>query len=149
HVALAGQYLDVITADGSTHQARIEKVDEKDDLALLKVENLAPDPQRAIKPSASDQLHTDQELIVFGHPDGSREVYASSGRLKERGQLKNLIPGIYNYNDAQELLKYTRSSDPKVADEAQQYLDSERLHLIINIHHGNSGSPTFDASGNM
>jgi S1-C subfamily serine protease len=41
------------------------------------------------------------------------------------------------------------TKDPDLSKDISDYLNSERLHVRMNIHHGDSGSPAVNASGEV
>lgn len=150
HVAAIDNYVDVLTNDGRHFHAKIEKLDTENDLALLKVIGIEENPSRALKPGSSKGLSKGDEVISFGRPDGYPETVASPGAFINRDQLGNLVTDTSRFPDLQHLIDAGKTTkDPVLAKEIADYLQSERLHMRMNIHHANSGSPLLDANGNL
>lgn len=142
HVALSGTYVDVYTPEGKRYSGQIEKVDEMNDLARIKLIGASADPTRALVPDATP-LKPDEELIAFGHPGGQQDVWASSGMFKQRAPLQTLVAND-RFPDFEEMKRLAQSSHPTLAAEAKNYLATERLQMRINIANGNSGSAVVD-----
>ncbi len=150
HVAAIDDYVDVFTNDGRHFHAKIEKLDTENDLALLKVEGIEPDPKRALKPGSSKNLAKSDEVISFGRPDGYPETVASPGVFINRDELGKLVTDKSRFPDLKKMIELGQTTtDPVLSREISNYLQSERLHMRMNIHHANSGSPLLDANGNL
>jgi hypothetical protein len=148
HVALSKDYVDVLLKDGKRYHTQIVKLDARNDLALLQIDEIPADPKHALKPDTTP-LKLGEELITFGHPDGAPDIWASPGVYKGKDSLQNLVPQPESFPDMKALKDLESSPDPFTAEEARQYLEAERLHQRTNIHNGNSGSPTFDLAGHL
>ncbi len=148
HVALSGSYTDVITADGKTYHAQLEKLDTANDLALLKVIGIAADPKLAMHPDATP-LQPNQDLIAYGHPGGAIDLSASPGYYLKKDDFDKSVVNADQTADLLWIREQAKSSNPTTASEAQAYLDAPRLELIMNIDHGNSGGPAVDTSGHL
>jgi len=149
HVAIVDSYVNVVTSDGKVYPAKVTKLDENDDLALLKVIGIKPDPERALKPAPTD-LKKEDELVAFGHPDGSDELVASPGHFLNRNELLKLVGDPSRFPDLVRMIKRGQATnDPELKKEIEDYLRSERLHARMNIHHANSGSPLLNDKGQL
>lgn len=150
HVAAIDNYVDVFTNDGKHYRAQIEKLSTENDLALLKVIGIEPDPKRALKPTSSDDVAKHDELVSYGHPGGSDEVVASPGVYLNRDTLEKQVGDPSRFPDLQAMIKLGKETkDPVLAREINDYLNAERLHSRMNIHHANSGSPMVNAKGEL
>ncbi len=150
HVGAIDPYVDVITNDGKTYHAKLEKLDDENDLALLKVIGIEQDPKRALKLASTSALEKSAELETFGRPDGSSDLVLSPGSYLARASLIDLIPDPERFKDLAALIKLGKETkDPQVAKEVSDYLGSERLHARMDIHHGDSGSPTLNSNGEL
>jgi S1-C subfamily serine protease len=148
HVALSGSYTEVITSDGKIYHARLEKLDTADDLALFKVIGISADPKRAMQPDTTP-LTGQEELLGYGHPSGADELWASPGHFHKQASFQDSLDPNVIYPDVDAIKKLEQSSDPTAASEAKQYLEAPRLEFIMNIQHGNSGSPVVDTNGHL
>jgi S1-C subfamily serine protease len=150
HVGAIDPYVDVITNDGKTFHAKLEKLDDKNDLALLKVIGIDQDPHRALKLASTAGLKKPDELEAFGRPDGDPDVVLSPGTFLSKDSLIKLIPDPGGFPDLAALIKLGKETvNPEIAKEVSGYLDSERLHARMNIHHGNSGGPAVNGQGEV
>lgn len=151
HVGAIDPYVDIITNDGKAFHAKLEKLDDINDLALFKVIGIDADPQRALKIAASSQdLKKADEIEDFGRPDGNSSVVLSPGGFLSRDSLINLIPNPQDFPDLKALIDLGKStSNPTVAKDVADYLASERIHARMDIHHGNSGSPAVNEQGEL
>ena len=150
HVAAIDSFVDVYTNDGKMYHAKIEKLDTENDLALLKVIGLEPDPTRALKPATSDGLQKYDELISFGHPGGDDDIVVSPGVYLNRDTLEKQVGDPERFPDLKAMIKLgNETRDRVLAKEIHDYLNSERLHARMNIHHANSGSPMINDKGEL
>lgn len=149
HVAAAGSYVNVKTQDGRRFAARIEKLDDTNDLALLKIEGIGKDPKRSIARGSSVSLAREQDLVAYSHPMGLEEVYASPGYFRHRGSLNSMLLDLNQFRDLKSILHSVDSTNPVEATAATNYMNADRLRLRINIMHSSSGSPLVDTTGSL
>jgi S1-C subfamily serine protease len=150
HVGAIDPYVDIITSDGKAYHARLEKLDDKNDLALLKVVGIDRDQARALTPVTTGDLKKADELETYGRPGGSDELVLSPGTYLSRGSLLSQIPDPERFPDLARLIKESKETkDPERAKEISAYLNAERIHARMNIHHGNSGSPALNSRGGL
>lgn len=149
HVAIIDAYVNVFTKDGKQYPAKVVKLDDDNDLAVLKLVGAKEDPERALKP-APHSLKKEDELFAFGHPDGSSEIVISPGSFLNRKSLSEQVGDPKSFPDLARIIKMGEdSNDPLLKKEVENYLASERLHARMNIHHANSGSPLVDSEGKL
>ncbi len=130
------------------YHTKLEKLDPINDLAKLKVLGIEADPTRAVEVDTTT-LAMDQEFVGYGHPGGSIELWASPGRFRQEDGFENLLKNDGTHPDLDAIKKLESSINKTTAREARQYLEAPRLEMIMNIDHGNSGSPVFDQDGKL
>jgi Trypsin-like serine proteases, typically periplasmic, contain C-terminal PDZ domain len=144
HVAGRAQgLLTVETHDHKRYKARIEKVDDINDLAILKLE-ADQKSDKTIKLGDSTKLQKGDQLFALGHPFGLRDTYISPGKFVERGRFDDLFesrdPKDRDWVTVQNLLK-----DPKLAGDATAYRGTKKLMIDAQTEPGNSGGPIVDS----
>src|SRR5262249_13099205 len=75
HVVQGKTEVSVVTTDGDSYRARIEKLDDINDLAVLKLEGLKPNSFKHLQLGSSDALKVDQSVYALGHPQGVRPTF--------------------------------------------------------------------------
>lgn len=155
HVVTAMPYLEVIGNDGKHYPAKIEKIDDINDLALLKIVGKESDPDNVlpIDKDTSD-LKNGDELTAFGYPKGFGhfELFANPGRYREHGTMLSFLPGkdISQYKDLVEMKKRAEEiNNPEYSKDVESYLNSARIRSSMAIFGGNSGGPVLDKDGNL
>lgn len=146
HVIGNAKSIEVITPSGEVFNARVSKVDEFSDLAVLDVEGLNA-PSKAVKLGASQALVRGDALVATGHPNGVRDAISTVGKFRSIESYKgvqsraeatmwmNIVDGMYP-NDV----------DPYRRD-AEKFLGTSRLDTRLAIDHGSSGGPVHNAQG--
>lgn len=153
HVVTAMPYLEVVTQDGKSYPARIEKIDELNDLALLEIIGKEPDSKNVLPIDKNTKdLKNGDELVALGYPKGFGhfDLFASPGRYREHGTMIGFLPGrdISRYTDLVEMKRRAdQINNPKYYDEVDKYLNSDRIRASMAIFGGNSGGPAVDANG--
>lgn len=153
HVVTAMPYLQVIDKDGQHYPAKIEKLDDINDIALLKVIGKKPDSDHVLKIDRNtSDLKNGDEITAFGYPRGfgQFQLFANPGRYREHGTMLGFIPGkdITQYSDLLEMKKRAEQlNDPKYTAEVEKYLNAPRIRNSMAIFGGNSGGPAVDRDG--
>src|SRR5277367_300115 len=86
HVVGGSKHVTVTTADGE-FAAEIERVDEINDLALLKVIGSKPVRAKALQLGNSDDLKDGAQVFGVGHPLGRPDIWLSPGSYTGNEQL--------------------------------------------------------------
>jgi S1-C subfamily serine protease len=150
HVGAIDPYVDIFTNDGKHYHAKLEKLDDVNDLALLKVIGIEKDPSRALKTANTSGMQKPDEIETFGRPDGSPQVVLSPGTYITRGALIDQIPDPNSFPDLAKIINWSHDNiNPELAKLASSYLSSERIHARMDIHHGDSGSPAVNSGGQL
>ncbi len=153
HVATALPYLEIITNDGKRYPAKIEKLDDINDLALLKIIGKKPDEDHVLKiDNDTSDLKNGDEVTAFGYPKGfgNFDLFANPGRYREHGSMLGFIPGkdISQYSDLLAMKELAEKiNDKTYSQEVEDYLNGPRIRNSMAIFGGNSGGPAVDANG--
>jgi hypothetical protein len=151
-----GQH-DLITVnshDGNTYKARIEKLDDINDLAVLRLEDGAHN-KASLKVGTSAGLATGADLYVVGHPEGRNDTYISPGLFQRRYPLNEIgkgmnIPDAPKSNEFSEMLKHAAGLYGAASQrDYDAYVSSERLDMFAHGRPGNSGSAVVDGKGEV
>ncbi len=161
HVVGNARSIDVATPSGEHFTARITKVDELSDLALLKVDGMNADSSRAVKFGSTADLKPYSQLFAVGHPNGVEQAQVSMGRFtslgtyegfigkEEANQWRQALPVFYGSETSPG--KYAAkpgSADYRAyVDDAEKYLAAGRVGAQLIIDHGNSGGLVQNAQG--
>jgi|GEM_PF-2655179 len=148
HVVLGNRHFSVVTNDGVEHKARLVKLDDVNDLAILHIEDAKPCEFKPVKLGTSKDLKPDDPVWALGHPRGWDPTYISPGyfRKKETGQdvldsenqvvrehAKGVIAGL----------------TPKERADVEAELKKPMQNAQVNIQKGNSGGALFDKDGKV
>ncbi|SRR5579875_777203 len=149
HCVQDAREVQVRTAGGDFYRARIEKLDDINDLAVLRLEDgKTPAGEKPVSLGASRQLRPDQPVYALGNPLGLDQVYISPGYFRRRETLGQLITADGG-KDEITLEKTLEQMTPLERREAQQVLNRTLIHGRVHIEPGNSGGPLIDAQGNV
>lgn len=153
HVVTAMPYLEIVTKDGKHYQGKIEKLDDLNDLAVVKVIGKDPNDKTSLKiDNDTSDLKDGDEVIAFGYPKGfgNFDLFANPGRYREHGTMLGFLPGkdASQYPDLQEMKNRAgQINNPAYSAEVEQYLNSARIRNSMAIFGGNSGGPAVDKDG--
>lgn len=147
HVVLNTKEHFAITPDGTKYRLQIEKMDDINDLAVMRPIGL-PKDNPFLKLAPDSKLKPLQPLYALGHPEGRRPAYISPGVYKAPSTTLELLAqitprGIRELGD--KLHEYT----PKELYDLKDSLDRQLVHSELQIRHGNSGGPLVDAAKNV
>ncbi len=148
HVVKNAPRVKVETSEGKSYVAEIEKIDDVNDLALLKVKGIEKSQSRGLELGASTNLTQGAEVFGLGHPDGSRLPWISPGKFQA---TKPMPDWVVNPEEGEwpQWVKAANAGDPNVAKMAQAYLTGDRMAAVIRGSHGSSGSPLMDSTGKV
>jgi len=148
HVVLGNTHFSVVTNDGVEHKARLVKMDDVNDLAILHVEDAKPCEFKPVKLGSSKELKPDDPVWAFGHPRGWDPTYVSPGyfRKNETGQdiLTSENQAVRDHAKA-----VISGLTPKERADAEAELKKPMQNAQVNIQKGNSGGALVDASGKV
>jgi S1-C subfamily serine protease len=148
HVVLGNRHLWVVTADGVEHKARLTKLDDINDLAILHIEDAKPCEFKPVTLGTSKDLTADQPVWALGHPKGWDPTYVSPGyfRKKETGQD---VLSVENSTVQEHARAVLAGLTPKEHAEADAELKKPMQSAAVNIQKGNSGGALIDRSGKV
>lgn len=147
HVVLGSKHIKVVTADGVTHQARMTKLDDINDLAILHIDGM----EGKLKPlnlGSSKSLKPDQPVWGFGHPQGWNSLYVEPGYFQRPEKGLDVLNG----EEQPQLLraqKLLNQMTPAEKQDACAELLRPMLRTMVNIQPGSSGGPLLDRGGNV
>lgn len=137
----ATDLLDITTIDHKQYKARIESLDDINDLAVLHLEDGAKGTT-ALKIGDPDALKKDEPVYALGHPLGKSDTYISPGTFYEKGAFDKVFASKDPADeDWQLFLKLTKSNNPATAADAQSVIKSTRVEALTQTEPGNSGGP--------
>lgn len=137
--------LTVETHDHKRYKARIEKLDDINDLAILRLEEGLKHEQ-ILPLGDSQKLKPGDKLFAVGHPLGLNDTYISPGSFKESGRFDQLFqsrdPNDSDWKAVEEML-----SVPNLAKDAALYRATQKLMVDLQTKPGNSGGPVVNSDG--
>jgi hypothetical protein len=137
---------------GQDYAAKLEKLDDKNDLAELHIIGLDADPSRAQKIKSNLHLVSGDPVVSVGVPGVHNETnYLSPGTLAKTSVLYNILtaPNTNNLDDAKRIADAYNSGNPGLSKDAEAIANSPRLILFQGGRPGQSGSPIVDADENL
>lgn len=141
--------LTVETFDHKLYKARVEKLDDINDLAILRLEGGAKNKE-TLKIGSSQTLKADEPLYALGHPEGRHDTYISPGKFTANGTFKELFahrdPKDVDWVYVERLLK---NPDPAIAADAHAYREAPKVMAEVQIEGGNSGGPLINNKGEV
>lgn len=155
HVVTAMPYLEIVTQDGRRYPGQIVKLDDLNDLAVVKAIGKDPNDKVSLKiDNDTTDLKDGDEVIAFGYPKGfgNFDLFANPGRYREHGNMLNFLPrkDISQYPDLNEMKKRAdQLNNPTYSAEVNKYLNGARIRNSMAIYGGNSGGPAVDANGTV
>ncbi len=148
HVVNGGNgVLTVETFDHKNYKARIEKLDDINDLAVLRLEGGAR-VKDTLKLGTSQTLTPNEPVYALGHPSARYDTYISPGTFTANGSFKELFesrdPKDVDWAYVAGLLK---SPSRAVVADARAYQESPKVMAEVQIEGGNSGGPLINGKG--
>lgn len=134
----------VETHDHKNYKARIEKLDDINDIAILRLEEDVKSKD-VLQLGESTNLKPGDPLYAIGHPQGRYDTYISPGVFKERGRFDVLFesrdPADRDWKSVADML-----TDPKLKGDATAYRATQKIMIDVQTQPGNSGGPVVDSS---
>jgi S1-C subfamily serine protease len=141
HVILGSGWQDVILPSGQEVRARVTKIDDVHDLAVLHIDSLDPTAQPSVPLGSTQDLQAGSRVWALGHPLGVRQDYISPGTVNSMQTLRQWEDDLHIY--------------PKSVREGAipSELEAAQTRILIDandhIEHGNSGGPLVDTNGKL
>ena len=145
HVVLGDSQIDIITADGKILPAKIDRLDDLRDVAILKTDG--PTPTDINVPKLNDaKIAPDQLVWALGHPNGWADTYISPGYCQYATNPYSVLylEGTAAVKQAQERLGLLT---PKESQDAKTSLNRQVESCQAHVEPGNSGGPVIDKDG--
>ncbi|HEY9714857.1 MAG TPA: serine protease [Chroococcales cyanobacterium] len=148
HVVLGENQVDVITKDGKAHAAKVVKIDDVDDVAILRIDGGTPADIKVPKLVPDEELQPDDQFWAIGHPQGLDPIYISPGYYQGDVTALEVIKneGTKALAHAEEFLE---NLTPKEFAEEKAALNRDLAQGKIHVEPGNSGGPVVDRDGNV
>jgi|AGTN01.3.fsa_nt_gi Trypsin-like serine proteases, typically periplasmic, contain C-terminal PDZ domain len=135
--------LTVETHDHKNYKARIEKLDDINDIAILRLEENVKS-KNVLQLGDSSTLRVGDPLYAIGHPLGKFDTYISPGVFKERGRFDVLFdtrdPKDRDWKSVTDML-----NDPKLREDAAAYRATQKIMVDVQTEPGNSGGAIVDS----
>jgi hypothetical protein len=139
-----------INYQGKLYPAVVEKIDDINDLAELKVIGLDADPSRSQKVGPVT-LTPNERVFSVGVPGVPDQVkYLNPGLLDHSDRLYNILtaPHVVSEETARIQAAFN-SGDPVMKQMAQDRANAPRFVMNQGVRSGESGSPIDDVEGNL
>lgn len=150
HVVNNTKSIEIVTPDGQKRNGHIVKLDDINDLAVVQVEGLKPDPSRVVDTMDTSVLTGGSMVFGLGTPqyDNSR-LFLSPGRAQALTTMQEIMSrtGAFEQRSTDgirptlgELLtRAYNSPDARERQDARSYLNSSRIDMVMGAFPGQSG----------
>lgn len=149
HVVHDSKELWVTTKDGKQYRGQIEKVDDIQDLAVVKLIGVKPGQYKPLESASSLSLQDMQSIYAFGHPHGSRSTFVSPGSFLRKTSMLDVLARQAGIDEVADLMRPEHY--PK-KDDFYDFRDNLTAPVIsgrMRLEGGNSGGPIVDQSGKV
>src|SRR5262249_23510354 len=119
HVVLNSHEVSVQGIDGYKYRARIEKLDDIHDLAVLKVDEKVDPKQAYVQFGPSASIKENDAVYALGHPWGLPDLYISPGQVRKLENESDAFSELGVTN----LSKDQKTSNPKDSADLKLELD--------------------------
>jgi hypothetical protein len=146
HVVEGEDQIDVILANGKTVPAKIDKLDDINDVAILKIDGGTPaDIKVPSLDDSDDDLKPDQSLWALGHPLGLNDTYISPGYFEFGTEPAGVVESEGS-KEIQRVNMLIGTMTPKERSDAHAALTRDVDECKLHVEGGNSGGPVINAS---
>lgn len=129
---------------GEYYRARIEKLDDINDLAVLRLDGDSKH-KTALQIGPSGNLKSGDPVYALGHPSGRQSTFISPGKFQQFTTLGDGLDPQHN-KVGPALDRFRFQASPQAVADAQRYFESPRLESNVRAERGNSGGPLVDSS---
>lgn len=141
HVVDKSKELTATTADGKLLRLQITKIDEINDVAILKP--VAPVHSKPVELATTHSLTKTSQAFAIGYPGGIAVAAISPGTFRSETGLFAMKVQAKN-TDVEAVAKRLASTrNPGY----KQHMEAPLLNFDMMTDHGSSGSPVLDANG--
>lgn len=144
HVVQGSNEHFVVTPDGTKYKLMLEKMDDINDVAVLRAVGLPAGARPFLQLAKDSALKPQQPLFAIGHPLGLRPAFISPGAYESRTTTLDFVLGIAP-NSMSSVSKRVYNWTPKEMSDLTDSMDRPLVHSLLHIRHGNSGGPLLDA----
>ena len=146
HVVEGEDQIDVVLANGRSFPARIDKLDDINDVAILKIDGGTPaDIKIPSLDETDDDLKPDQHLWALGHPLGLSDTYISPGYFEFGTQPEDVVESEGS-KEVQRVNALIGTMTPKERADTHAALTRDVDECQLHVEGGNSGGPVVNAS---
>ncbi len=148
HVVLGSKEQFAITSDGTRYKLEIEKLDDVNDVAIMRPLGFKPGSHPVAEMGSTKDLKADQQVFPIGHPGGLRPAYISPGYFRDLLSQEKLFTNL-EPEAAGEIKEGLQTLTPKERPDVEAALARDLWNGKVHIRPGDSGGPTFDANGKV
>ncbi len=137
-----------VAADGKRYRLEIEKLDDLNDLALLKIKNGKIPGTTALPLGETKAISEDMKVWALSIPQDSSKPYLSPGYVRGVNTPIDFIGGADD-SAAEVLAEKIMGKDRASAEDATVYLSQLLLEGKIHLEPGSIGAPVLDEHGKV
>lgn len=149
HVVRDSRELWITARDGKQYRGQLEKVDDIQDLAIIKLVGVQPGQYKPLEHGSSQSLVNGDPIFAMGHPHGSRDVFVSPGMFLGR---TNMLDVLLRKSGPDNVGQMMNVNDYKNPYDFYDFLDNLRSPVMggqLRLEVGNSGGPVVDSYGKV
>lgn len=146
HVVGSAKQIEILGKDGEWRQAKLERLNDTDDLAMLEIPSLKPDPKRAVDISQSSDLSPGKAILGIGTPGlkDLKEFIAPGQALRQMEQGEVMppprpVPAGERKDVRAAVFEALNSADPGWRQDAIAYMKGTRIVTDAAGQPGQSG----------
>jgi len=149
HVILGSREQFAITSDGTKYKLQIEKIDDLNDIAIMKPLGYKSGSYPVAEMGDSSVLKKGTEIFPMGHPQGRRPAYISPGEFGAEMKNSQLLLDFHQLTQEELEERIGDAITPKETPFMKSALERDLLNGVVHIRPGDSGGPAFDANGKV
>ncbi len=149
HVILGSREQFAITSDGTKYKLQIEKIDDLNDIAIMKPLGYKSGSYPVAEMGDSTSIKKGTEFFPMGHPQGRRPAYISPGEFGSEMKNSQLLLDFHQMTQEELDERIGEAITPKETPFMKSALERDLLNGVVHIRPGDSGGPAFDANGKV